>query len=134
MDSSLILYLIGSGFIIFGAMLWQKGSRLQAYGKKAQAVIIQNNFHRDRSGGGTYHPVVRFVTDTEERIIQELDFGVNPPMAEGTPLEVLYDPEEPTTVTLASPFYLEILPRILVASGLIAVVSASLELLGVISI
>jgi hypothetical protein len=134
MDASLILYFIGSGFILIGAFLWQKGKRLLSRGKKAQAVIVQNNFHRSREGSGTYHPVVRFLTDTEEVIIQELDFGVNPPMAEGTPLEVLYDPEEPTTVAINSSFPLELLPRLLVAFGVIGVVLASLEILEVISI
>lgn len=134
MESSLILYAIGSIFIIIGAWLWQKANRLIRHGKKTDAVIIKNNVQKDGDGSVTYHPVVRFVTDAGKVVIQELDFGVNPPMAEGSTLMVLYDPEEPTTVALSSSLYLEALPRILVAFGITAVIGASLEILGVITI
>ena len=134
MESSLILYVIGSVFTIMGAWLWQKANRLIRHGKKANAIIVHNNVNKDADGSVTYHPVVRFVTDTKEVIIQELDFGVNPPMREGTSLDILYDPEEPTSVALSTSFYLEILPKILVAVGITAVIGASLEILGIISI
>jgi hypothetical protein len=131
MDSSIILYIIGVVLAIIGTHLWQKGNYLRSHGKKAQATVFKNNFHSSRSGGGTYYPVVRFLTDKQEWITQELDFGVNPAMAEGSTLEVIYDPEDPTTVMIHSALQLELLPRLLVAAGVTAVVLASLELLGI---
>ena len=135
MDASLILYSIGAVLVILGVVLWQKANHLLRHGKKAEAIIFKNNFMKSNSEpGGTYHPVVRFLTDNQEWITQELDFGVNPPMAEGKKLDVIYDPEDPTTVSLHSTFYLEVLPRLLVAFGLVAIVAASLELLEIINI
>jgi hypothetical protein len=133
MGLSLILYIIGAVLLILGAVLWQKGNHLLMHGKKAEAIIFRNNFQHSRSGG-TYHPVVRFLTDKQEWITQELDFGVNPPMAEGKKLQVIYDPENPSIVSLHSTFYLEVLPRLLVAFGLIAIVVASLEIFEIIKI
>jgi hypothetical protein len=103
-------------------------------GKKAKAEVYKNNFQSSRSGIGTYHPVVRFLTDKEVWIVRELDFGVNPAIPEGTKLDVIYDPEDPTTVSIHSTFHLEILPRLLVALGLAMLVCATLELLEVINI
>jgi hypothetical protein len=66
------------------------------------------------SKGGYYYPVVRFLTDKKEWITQQLNIGQTPPMKEGTKVEVIYDPDEPTTVQINSRFLLEILPRLFV--------------------
>lgn len=71
-------------------------------GKIADAVIFKNNFHSSRLSGGTYHPVVRFLTDKQEWITQELSIGYSPAKEEGTKLQVIYDPEDPTNVEINS--------------------------------
>jgi len=89
-------------FIVVGAKLWQKGNHLLTKGKKADAIIFKNNFNRTGSDGGMYYPVVRFLTDKEEWITQELSIGYSSAKSEGTKLEVLYDPGDPTNVEVSS--------------------------------
>ena len=61
---------------IVGILLWQKGAYLLATGKKAKAILLKNNYHRGTEGdGGYYYPVVRFLTDKQEWITQELSIG-----------------------------------------------------------
>jgi hypothetical protein len=92
-------------------------------------VIFKNNYSKGSSGNsGTYHPVVRFLTDKQVWITQELSIGYNPPKKEGTKVEVIYDPEEPTDVEINSRFQLEILPRLLVCMGVLFLVLGFLEL------
>ena len=118
MDIGLIL-IIGSGlFIILGAILWQKGNHLLANGKKARAVIFKNNYESSSSEDGVYYPVVRFKTENEEWITQQLSIGYQPAKREGTKLEVIYDPEDPSNVEINSTFQLVILPRLFVSLGL----------------
>jgi len=78
-----------------------------------------------------YYPVVRFTTDTEEWITQELSVGYSPAKQEGTKLEVIYNPENPTEVAINSSFQLEILPRFLTAIGITGLIIALLEFLEV---
>lgn len=133
MDIELIL-LIGSVILMtVGVKLWQKGNLLLAKGKKAKAIIFKNNF-RSGSDGGVYYPVVRFLTDKQEWITQELNVGYSPAKPEGTKIEVIYDPDEPTTVEINSVFQLEILPRLFVALGLGGFVFGVLEYIEIIDL
>jgi len=116
--------------LILGANFWQKGSHLLKNGKKAEAVVFSNTFKAD-DDGGVYYPVVRFLTDKQEWITQELNFGTTPKKREGTKLQVIYDPEEPTNVQINSIFMLEILPRMLTAIGVMGAVFVVLEILDV---
>jgi hypothetical protein len=129
MTNEIILFLISLGALGVGIHLWQKGSYLLRHGKKTNAVIFKNNYSKGSSGNsGTYHPVVRFLTDKQVWITQELSIGYNPPKKEGTKVEVIYDPEEPTDVEINSRFQLEILPRLLVCIGVLFLVLGFLEL------
>ncbi len=116
-----------------GINLWQKGNLLLAKGKKAKAIIFKNNF-RSGSDGGVYYPVVRFLTDKQEWITQELNIGYSPAKLEGTKVEVIYNPDEPTTVEINSVFQLEILPRLFVALGLGGFVFGVLEYMEIINL
>jgi hypothetical protein len=128
MYGEIVILAISIGLITVGIFLWQKGNHLLRTGKKAQAVIFKNNY--DSSGdGGVYYPVVRFLTDKQEWVTQQLNIGYSPAKEEGTKLEVIYDPEDPSNVEINSTFLLEILPRILVISGVCGLVFGVLELL-----
>ena len=133
MFGEIIVLAISIGAIAIGIHLWQKGNHLLTIGKKAKAVIFKNNY--DSSGsGGVYYPVVRFLTDKQEWITQQLSIGYSPAKKEGTKLEVIYDPDDPTDVEINSAFQLEILPRILVIIGVCGLVFGILELLDIIQI
>jgi hypothetical protein len=134
MDTALIILLISFGFLIVGTILWQKGNHLLKNGKKADAIIFKNNFQSSRSGGGTYYPVVRFLTEKQEWITQELSIGYSPAKEKGTKLQVIYDPEEPTNVEINSTLQLEILPRLFVALGSGGLIFGALEYLDVIEL
>lgn len=135
MDAELIILIISFGFLIVGTIFWQRGNHLLKNGKKAEAIIFKNNFQPSSSGGGgTYYPVVRFLTEKQEWITQELSIGYSPAKKEGTKLQVIYDPEEPTSVEINSPLQLEILPRLFVAIGIGGLVFGTLEYLEIIDL
>lgn len=67
---------------------------------------------------GVYYPVVRFKTENQQWITQQLSIGYQPAKREGTKLEVIYDPEDPSNVEINSTFQLVILPRLFVSLGL----------------
>ena len=125
----MIIAIGGGVFIIIGAKLWQRGNHLLANGKKTEAIIFKNNYKRSGSGGGMYYPVVRFTTDTNEWITEELNIGYSSAKPEGTKIEVIYDPEDPTTVEINGSFQLEVLPRIFVAIGLIGLILGLIDYL-----
>src|SRR5690554_3506193 len=110
MDPELIIIIISAAFIIISVKLRLKGNHLLLNGKKATAIIFKNKL--SGTGSGMYYPVVRFLTDKQEWITQELNIGYSPPLPEGKQLEVVYDPDDPTTVEINSSFQLEILPKI----------------------
>lgn len=134
METELIVLLISFGLLIIGVIQWQKGTHLQTNGKKSDAIIFKNNFHPNREGGGTYHPVVRFLTDKQEWIVQELSTGYSPAQPEGTQLEVIYDPEDPTCVEINSPLQLKIIPGLFIALGTAGLIFGTLEYLDVIAL
>lgn len=132
MFGEIIVLAISIGAIAAGILLWQKGNHLLTTGKKAKAIIFKNNYSSGtRTAGGIYYPVVRFLTDKQEWITQELSIGYSPAKKEGTKLEVIYDPDDPTNVEINSTFQLEILPRIFVIIGVCGLVFGILELLDI---
>ena len=133
MSPELVLLFVSTVLLVLGVIFWQKGNHLLKNGKKAEAIVFSNNFQASDDGGGVYYPVVRFLTDKQEWITQELNFGTNPKKREGTKLQVVYDPENPTDVQINSTFMLEILPRILTALGVMGLVFVTLEILDIIN-
>ena len=131
MFREIIVLAISIGAIAIGIHLWQKTNHLLTSGKKAKAEIFKNNYSSSAGFGGMYYPVVRFLTDKQEWITQELSIGYSPAKKEGTKLEVIYDPDDPTNVEINSTFQLEVLPRILVIIGVFGLVFGVLELLDI---
>jgi hypothetical protein len=134
MDSEIILLIISGGLLIVGAILWRNGNHLLTNGKKANAIIFKNNFSRSGRSGGVYYPVVRFLTDKQEWITQELNIGYLPAKPEGTKLEVIYDPDDPTNVEINSSAQLEFLPRLFVGLGIAGLVFGTLAAFDIIEI
>lgn len=135
MDPELVIVILSSILLIVGVKLWQDGKHLLKNGKTATAVIFRNNFKSALEGGsGLYYPVVRFLTDKQEWITEELGIGYKPKKREGTKLEVIYDPENPTDVEIHSILSLKLLPLLFIITGIVGVVLASLEYLGVVHI
>jgi hypothetical protein len=130
--STEIWMIVGSAIVLAcGVYLWQRAVHLVSNGNRAEAVIIRNNFN---SSDDLYTPVVRFETDKKKWIEQELNISVKPKMQEGQKINVIYDPENPTDISINSTFFLEVMPRILVALGLFGLIFITLELLDVTSI
>ena len=129
MDGEILVFVISLIAITIGIYLWQKGAHLLASGKRANAIIFKNNYSSGPGGKSPiYYPVVRFLTDEQEWITQELSIGYLPTKKEGTKLEVIYDPEDPSNVEINSTFQLEVLPRIFVIIGFSGLVLGFLEL------
>ena len=127
MTLEFILIGISTVVSIIGIRLWQKNSHLLVAGKKAKAIVLENNYEPSKEGGA-YYPVVRFLTDKDVWITQQLNFGVNPAIKEGTRLDIIYDPEDPTTIQINAIFFFEVLPRLLLALGICGLTFAFLEL------
>jgi hypothetical protein len=133
MDTALIIAIVSCGFFSVGIILWQKATYLLKNGKKAGAVIFKNNFRADDSGG-IYYPVVRFLTDKQEWITQQLSIGYFPAKREGKRLQVIYDPEDPTNVEINSLLQLRILPGLFVVLGICGLIFGALEYLDIITL
>ncbi len=122
MEEELIIVFIASIAVILGIVQWQKGNKLLGKGIKARAVVYKNINKSRNSDSGYYYPVIRFQTEDDKWITQELNFGQTNPKEVGTELDILYDPQEPTIVEINSRFRLVILPRVLVSSGIVAII------------
>ena len=130
---AVIIILAGSiGALTAGIIIWQKGNLLLTTGRKAEAIILKNIYKPGTDiEFDAYYPVVRFLTDKQEWIVQELNIGYSPAKKEGTKLEVIYDPTDPTNVAINSTLQLHILPRLLVIIGSCGTLFGVLELLGI---
>lgn len=69
----------------------------------ADGVVIENVYSHSSRGSGTYHPRVRFRTAGGQDLIIDSNVGTNPPSYRaGEPVEVLYDPGNPTHFSINS--------------------------------
>lgn len=133
MDIGLVITIVSVIPLLIGIKFWQKGDYLTENGEKTEAIIFKNNF-KWSSDGGMYYPVVRFTTNENEWITQELSIGYRPAKPEGIKLEVIYDPTEPTNVAINSVFQLKALPIIFITIGVVGFVCGLLEYLEFIDI
>ena len=129
MPAEIVVFVILIINIAIGIQFWQKGNHLLKNGKKATAVVFKNNFRTETSGDkDLYYPVVRFLTDKQEWITQELNTGYSPAKKEGTKLEIIYDPNDPQSIQINSAFQLKILPRLLIIAGIVLLLFGFSEL------
>lgn len=124
MAIEIVIAVIAGGLILFGVHLWLKGNHLVLHGEKTEGFVFANVYKGDplKNSRGVYFPVVRFVTKQDEWITKQYEIGYNPPLKEGKKLKIIYDPEDPEYYQIDNRFLLEILPRILVAIGLIEMI------------
>ncbi|WKK87397.2 DUF3592 domain-containing protein [Marivirga arenosa] len=135
MNHNLLIALFSIVPLGIGVHLWQKGIRLIRNGKKAEGIVFKNNYKGSiNNKTGLYFPVVRFLTEKQEWITQELDIGQYPALEEGKKIRLIYNQENPEEVGIDSVFRLEILPRILVVVGIILLTLGLLGYLDVIEL
>jgi len=130
LENELILALTSLVVLAMGLLYLERVNRLSVTGKKAAAIIISNNYKiygNDRPD--IYYPVVRFQTLNNNWVTQELSFGTNPPKAEGSTINILYNPANPQEVQINSGMHLTFLPRLLTIAGACGVALTCLELL-----
>ena len=132
MTSELLLMIVPAILLVVGAVIWIKAGYLLKNGKKSRATIVDSVFIQSNDGGGSYYPVVRFLTDKQVWITKQLNVGYSSAKKKGTEVEVVYDPDEPTNVAINSVFTLIILPRVLVGVGVIGFVLGILFYLDVV--
>lgn len=131
-EGEIILGIISIALLAIGLFTFEKGKRLSKIGKKAKGIVFKNNYKvLGTDTRGTYYPVVRFLTERNEWITQEVDVGTNPPMAEGKEIQVLYDPNNPHDVIINSDLRLIYLPWFFILIGILGLVATCLELLDV---
>ena len=133
MESDLTLCLISGIALVLGVILYQKNKPLLQNGKRTQAVIFQNkldrsvDFNETLSSRSIYYPIIKFTTDSNKQIIQELSIGYYPANAIGTKLEVIYNPDDPTNVEINSTLITKVLPTLLIAAGFVGFIVVVLE-------
>jgi len=128
----LVVLAISTFLTVFGVYHWQKGRYLLTNGKRAHAIVFKNNTSSDSDNLTVYYPVVRFLTEKQEWITQELGMiGTSTPMREGRKVIVIYDPDEPTNVEIFSSFRLRTLPLLLAVLGGCGLVFIALEIFNV---
>src|SRR5690606_41655701 len=115
MTGEILLATFSIGMMLLGGILGQKGKHLIANGKKAKDINFRNNYKISGRSGGVYYPVIRFITDKQEWITQELSFGYLPAKREETRLEVIYDPNDTSIVEIESTLQIEEYATIIVA-------------------
>lgn len=131
--------------LTIGWALWRRGKNLFKKWKKSEAVVVGNNYTPSglalfepidpvADETGTYHSVVEFKTDKGETITKQLDIGGNPPIPVGQRMLVIYDPNNPLDFVTYPRTKLQIIPRLLVAIGLIGLLVSVLDLFGLISV
>jgi hypothetical protein len=131
--------------LTIGWVLWRRGKHLINKWKKSEAMVVRNEFTPNelalfesidpvQDETGTYHALIEFKTDKGETITKPLDFGGNPPRPVRQRMLVIYDPNNPLNFVTYSRTKLEIIPRLLVAIGLIGLLVSIIDIFGVISI
>jgi hypothetical protein len=105
-------------------------------GVRTKAMIIRNRYKpgTDGEGDGVYYPTVQFVTQKNEKVVKELDFGYSVKKEIGTELNVVYDPENPSDFVTSPTLWLKIVPRLLIGGGLGGITVGVMDLLQVISV
>ena len=126
MDSAWIIIFVSIVIFAVGIILWQKSIRLRLNGKRCIGTIIRNNYKIS----GYYHPVIRFVTEDKLWITEELKIGFKPARSVGNRVKIIYNTKDPSDFQLDSIILIDILPRLLVASGLTGIAYGLMIYLG----
>jgi hypothetical protein len=74
------------------------------------------------------------MTDKNELITKQLTIGFNPPMSVGKKLSVSYNPNNPSDILIYPRILLEVIPKLLVSIGVIALMIVVLDDFEIISV
>lgn len=95
------------GTTLLVVALWRY-ARERGFAARAQRVtgeVVALDLSRNSDGGGTYHPVIRFVTRAGDSVQVRSNAGCNPPCWDvGDRVDVLYDPARPAQARTATFF------------------------------
>jgi len=134
MITIIILVSIALGFLYIGLKLLEKAKHLKATGKKAFGTVVKNNYQKSHNDNrGLYYPVIQFITKNNQTIIQQLNFGSNPPKNVGTKLQLLYNPDNPKEVQINSELHLTYFPWFFILTGSLIIILVCLELFDIIN-
>jgi hypothetical protein len=131
--------------LTIGLSLWRHGRRLYKKWKKAEAIVVRNNYTPRELRlfesidpvaveTGTFYAVIEFKTDKGETITKQLDIGTNPPRPVGQRVSVIYNPSNPQEFVTFARAWLKVIPGLLMSLGLIGLLVSIVYLLGLISI
>ena len=131
--------------LAIGWIIWRRGYQLFKKWKKSEAIIIKNIYipnelalfkpnNPEDDENGTYYAVVEFNTDKNKTITKQLDIGGYPPREVGERMMVIYDLSNPINFIIYPRMWFIIIPRLLVAIGLIGLIVSMVDLLGVVLI
>ena len=137
----IIVLVISFVFIIAGDKELRKSKYLKSKGKRVEAVVIKNNRkintnNRRKSNRVTYsyYPVVEFQAEDDKYMGIELNYGFSYKTQVGKRINILYNPEKPTEVSVNNVFMLSILPWMFIVLGICGVVFSTLELMDIIDL
>ena len=97
----------GIGTVLMVVALWRYSSErgFAASASRATGEVVGLDFSRNSDGGGTYHPVIRFITRSGDSIQFRSNAGCNPSCWDvGERVDVLYDPAQPLGARTATFF------------------------------
>ncbi len=128
-----IIIVVGSGiFIAAGLYQRNKNNLLMDQGVLVTATIYKNVLKPSKKGKGHYHPVVRFLTEDNVWVTEELSTGYSPALEEGTQLDVIYNPEDTSEIVINRKLELELVPLFFIGAGLLGLAWSVLQYLGVV--
>ena len=115
---NLFFVLFGLVWIAGGITLWYKSVVLAKRGRRTIGYI--HDFIDDGDPDSGLTPLVRFKTlDQEDWVIHQLGFSTSPPLfKKGEKVRIIYDPLDPSRVSLDSIFLNYWVPKLFVALGL----------------
>ncbi|WP_313090632.1 DUF3592 domain-containing protein [Chryseobacterium flavum] len=111
--------ILGAGVILFVAALLSLRSTLSFLKKAEKATATVTSLRVDNSDGEVYLPVFTFRTQNNIEYTYELPEGTNPSAwSVGETETVIYDPDDPSSVSLYTYFRIFVWPLVLMSIAL----------------
>jgi len=100
-----VLFAAGAGLALLGFRFGGRNKQFNARAVATQGVVVGNREHYSTSSSiarRIYFPLVRYTTPTGQTL-ETSGPGQDAPLAEGTQLPLLFDPQEPGEVSFTGP-------------------------------
>ena len=96
----MLLFVVGLAALLFGIFRSSEKRRLLRNGIRTDGIIMQL-INDGLSKSPTYYPVIKFITEKDDQVIEKYKVGVNRYMyKEGEEVRVIYDPLNPARFLL----------------------------------